>query len=207
MSIITCRSHYSREPQRFVVGQPAEVLLNYIGGTTGSWRVNSVTTHSGAPLKSVTHVEIVKGRVGRPSAGSSWVLRGVVRNTRFVTREERPILESRYLKQGPVETTCAALIPIRKSAAWWNLEHDEQQEIIDARSRQLGTITRFLPAIARRFLYGRDLGEPFDMVTWFEYSSRDQSIFDDLAGALRSSMEWQYIERDVDIRLVKEPRS
>jgi hypothetical protein len=42
-------------------------------------------------------------------------------------------------------------------------------------------------------------------VTWFEYSSRDQSIFDDLAGALRSSMEWQYIEREVDIRLVKEP--
>jgi hypothetical protein len=64
---------------------------------------------------------------------------------------------------------------------------------------------RFLPAIARRFLYGRDLGEPFDLVTWFEYSSRDQSIFDDLAGALRSSMEWQYIEREVDIRLVKEP--
>ena len=204
MSIITCRSHFSRESQRFFVGQPAEVLLNYIGGSTGSWRVNGVTTHSGAPLKTATHVEIVKGKTCRPPMGSSWVLRGVVRNTRFVTREDRPTLEPRYLKQGPVESTCAALLPIRKSAAWWNLEHDERQEIIEARSRQLGRGMRFLPAIARRFLYGRDLGDPFDMVTWFEYSSRDQSIFDDLAGALRSSMEWQYIEREVEIRLVKE---
>jgi len=207
MSIITCRSHYTRKPQRYFAGQPAEVVLNYVGSSTGSWRVNSMTTHSGSPLRSVTHVEIVKGMIGRPSIGSSWVLRGVVKNTRFVTREERPVLEARYLKQGPVESTCAALIPIRKSAAWWNLEQDERQEIIEARSRQLGTGMRFLPAIARRFLYGRDLGEPFDMVTWFEYSSRDQSIFDDLAGALRSSMEWQYIEREVDIRLVKETRS
>ena len=204
MSIITCRSHYSREPQSFFVGQPAEVQLNYIGGSTGSWRVSSVTTHSGAPMKAVTHVDIAKGKIGRSPMGSSWILRGIVRNTRFVTREERPNLEPHYFKQGPVESTCAALIPIRKSAAWWNLEHDERQEIIEARSRQLGSGMRFLPAIARRFLYGRDLGEPFDMVTWFEYSSRDQSIFDDLAGALRSSMEWQYIEREVDIRLIRE---
>ncbi len=205
MSIITCRSHFTRESQSFLVGQPAEVVLNYIGGSTGSWRVNNVTTLSGAPLKLATHVEIVKGNTCRAPLGSSWVLRGVVRNTRFVTREERPALELRCLKMGPVESTCAALIPIRKSAAWWNLEHDQRQEIIEARSRQLGRGMRFLPAIARRILYGRDLGEPFDMVTWFEYSSRDQSIFDDLAGALRSSIEWQYIEREVDIRLVKEP--
>ena len=207
MSIITCRSHFSRDVRSFFSGRSTEVMLNYVGGSTGSWRVISMTTHSGAPLKTATHVEIVNGGVSRNPTGSSWVLRGVVRNTRFVTREERPVLESRFLKQGPVESTCAALIPIRKSAAWWNLEHDERQEIIDARSRQLGTGMRFLPAIARRFLYGRDLGEPFDMVTWFEYSSRDQSIFDDLAGALRSSMEWQYIEREVDIRLIKEVRS
>ena len=207
MSIITCRSHSTREPQNFVVGQPAEVLLNYIGGSTGSWRVDRVTTHSGAPLKMATHVEIVKGRIVRPPMGSSWILRGVVKNTRFVTREERPVLEPRYLVQGPVESTCAALIPIRKSAAWWNLDQHERQEIIEDRSRQLGRGMRFLPAIARRFLYGTDLGEPFDMVTWFEYSSRDQAIFDDLAGALRSSMEWQYIEREVDIRLVHVPRS
>jgi hypothetical protein len=204
MSIITCRSHFTREPQRFIVGQQEEVLLNYIGGSTGSWHVNSVTTHAGAPLKTATHVEIVKGRACRPPMASSWVLRGVVRNTRFVTREELPSLDPQFLKPGPVHSSCAALIPIRKSAAWWNLEHDERQEIVDARSRQLGRGMRFLPAIARRFLYGRDLGEPFDMVTWFEYSSRDQSIFDDLAGALRSSIEWQYIERDVEIRLVKE---
>ena len=163
-----------------------------------------MTTLNGAPLKTATHVDIVNGRSCRPPMGSSWVMRGVVKNTRFVTREERPDLAPRYLKQGPVESTCAALIPIRKSAAWWNLEQDERHEIIEARSRQLGRGMRFLPAIARRFLYGRDLGEPFDMVTWFEYSSRDQSIFDDLAGALRSSIEWQYIEREVDIRLVRE---
>ena len=49
--------------------------------------------------------------------------------------------------------------------------------------------------------HSRDLGEPFDFVTWFEYSPADAELFEDLASQLRRTEEWQYVEREVDIRL------
>ena len=50
-------------------------------------------------------------------------------------------------------------------------------------------------------MHGRDLGEQFDFVTWFEYAPRDSAVFDDLLAALRGTEEWKYIEREIDIRL------
>ncbi len=51
----------------------------------------------------------------------------------------------------------------------------------------------------------RDLGtdEPFDFLTWFEYATQDSAAFEKLATALRSTIEWTYVEREVDIRLVR----
>ena len=63
----------------------------------------------------------------------------------------------------------------------------------------------YLPAIARRLHHGHDLpGEPFDFLTWFEYAPADAAAFNDLLGALRASAEWRYVEREVDIRLVRD---
>jgi hypothetical protein len=52
----------------------------------------------------------------------------------------------------------------------------------------------------------RDLrpAEPFDFVTWFEYAPADTAVFDELLHALRTSPEWAYVEREIDIRLVQE---
>ena len=49
----------------------------------------------------------------------------------------------------------------------------------------------------------RDLGgaEPFDFVTWFEFAPADTGAFNELLAALRASPEWQYVDREVDIRL------
>jgi hypothetical protein len=60
---------------------------------------------------------------------------------------------------------------------------------------------RYLPAIARRLHHSRDLGEPFDFLTWFEFAPQDEPAFDDLLAALRATEEWNYVEREVDIRL------
>jgi hypothetical protein len=64
----------------------------------------------------------------------------------------------------------------------------------------------FLPAVARRLHHCRDLGpeEPFDFLTWFEYAPSDSAAFDELVEALRTSPEWNYVDREIDIRLVKE---
>ena len=47
--------------------------------------------------------------------------------------------------------------------------------------------------------------EPFDFLTWFEYSPSDETAFNRLLAELRASVEWQYVDREIDIRLVHEP--
>ena len=58
-----------------------------------------------------------------------------------------------------------------------------------------------MTAIARRLHHARDLGEPFDFLTWFEFAPEHEAAFDDLLGELRASPEWTYVEREVDIRV------
>lgn len=50
-------------------------------------------------------------------------------------------------------------------------------------------------------LWVRTLGEPFDFLTWFEYAPEDVDAFEDMLHGLRATLEWQYIDREVDIRL------
>jgi hypothetical protein len=63
--------------------------------------------------------------------------------------------------------------------------------------------------VARRLHHCRDLGEsePFDFLTWFEYSPSDEPGFNRLLAELRASVEWKYVDREIDIRLVHEPAS
>ena len=204
MSIITCRCHRSRDLPSFFNARSSDNLFSYIGGSSGSWRITSMKTLSGPALRSATHVEIAHGTVNRPPAGASWILSGVVKNTRFVTREERPVNTLRKYAANDREATCAALIPIRKSAAWWSLAQEEREGILEEQSRHFLSGLRFLPAIAKRFLYGRDLGEPFDIVTWLEYAPCDEVVFNELAAALRLTEEREFVEREIDIRLVRE---
>ena len=70
---------------------------------------------------------------------------------------------------GRPEATCAALIPIRKSQAWWDLTQEERRQIFEDKSHHIADSLKYLPAIARQLYHCRDLGEPFDFLTWFEY--------------------------------------
>jgi hypothetical protein len=101
--------------------------------------------------------------------------------------------------------TFAALIPIRKSPAWWDLTQDERRQIFEAQSQHIAIGMRYLPAIARRLHHCRDISEaePFDFLTWFEYAPKHEAQFDHMLLELRSSPEWRYVSREVDIRLVK----
>src|SRR5690242_7460407 len=66
------------------------------------------------------------------------------------------------------EATCAALIPVRKTNAWWSRAQDERRRIFEERSNHVKTGLKYLPAVARRLHHCRDLGEhePFDFLTW-----------------------------------------
>ena len=95
----------------------------------------------------------------------------------------------------------AALIPIRKSAAWWDLAQDERRAIFEDQSHHNAIGVEYLPAVARQLYHARDLGEPFDFLTWFEYPAAHSSAFEELVLRLRATREWTYVDREIEIRL------
>jgi chlorite dismutase len=161
---------------------------------------------AGETIPAVPAVNVIAGTAVPLAPAPSWLLRGITSNERYVEREEKAALVSKQEGLGREASTQAALIPIRKNAAWWALTQDERRRVFEAQSRHIEIGLKYLPQVARRLHHCRDLGpnEPFDFLTWFEYAPSDSALFDELLQALRASPEWQYIDREVDIRLVSE---
>ena len=180
-------------------------LFTFAGGAFGRWRVTRMAAVVGDPVAPVSHVEIVAGQVPASLQGIAWTLRGVTSNVRYITRSEIAQLEAKQQAIGRAEAAVAALIPIRKNAKWWGLSQDERRRILEERSGHVKTGLEYLPAIARRLHHCRDLGEnePFDFLTYFEYAPSDAARFEELADKLRATEEWAYVDREVDIRMVR----
>ena len=183
---------------------PAPRLFTFAGGSSGAWRVEQLRTVVGDGLPPASHLGVAAGDTGS-HPGDAWRLRGIVSNERYVERAEKDALVSRQEGLGRAASTRAALIPIRKNAAWWALTQDERRQVFEAQSRHIAIGLAYLPAIARRLHHCRDLSpdEPFDFLTWFEYAPEDAPAFEDLVAALRASPEWRFVEREVDLRLVR----
>lgn len=177
------------------------LLVAFAGGSTGAWRVLRIDTVAGRPLPHVERVAVYEGWDVPSLAGATWVLRGVAGHLRYTERHEQEALAAIQAGLGRPEATHAALIPIKKSQAWWNLAQNERRAVFEESSHHISLSMKYLPAIARRLHHSRDLGEPFDFLTWFEFSPKDASLFDELVRTLRSTEEWKYVEREVDIRL------
>jgi hypothetical protein len=86
------------------------------------------------------------------------------------------------------------------------MTQDERRAIFEERSHHVQTGLKYLPAIARRLHHCRDLGErqPFDFITLFDYTKEDSASFEDMVAELRSSEEWKYVDREIDIRLIRD---
>ena len=173
------------------------MISNFIGADRGEWRILHQQAVCGVALPPATHLAIDPPEPGE----SGWKLRGTTSNLRYTDADERRALQLRQAGLGRSEARLAALIPIRKSAAWWALAQDERLAIY-RRSQHTMIGMDYLPAIARRLYHSRDLVEPFDFLTWFEFASKDEPAFDALLVRLRASEEWQFVEHDVDIRLI-----
>ena len=173
----------------------------FVGGTTGTWRVERISPLRGGALIPVPRLAILDGDQSSLSSESVWLLRGVTSYERYVTRAERSAFVAQQPPLGRPNATHAALIPIKKSETWWELPQDERRMIFEERSHHLAIGLRFVPAIARRLYHCHDLGEPFDFLTWFEYAPTDGEVFEELVGTLRETEEWTYVEREIDIRL------
>ncbi len=180
------------------------LIHSFVGGPTGKWRVARVSAITGPALPQVRRLAICDGDHLTPPVDGVWILRGVTSYERYVHRAERSALVARQPDLGRPNATRAALIPIKKSVAWWELTQDERRMIFEELSHHISIGLRYLPAIARRLYQSHDLGEPFDFLTWFEYAPADAEVFEELVGTLRETEEWTYVEREIDIRLVVE---
>lgn len=178
-------------------------LITFTAGAEGSWIVDRMSAIRGARLAPARRLAIVPGRNVPPAKNAAWVLRGVISHLRYTTAHEAKALAAQQPALGREEATRAALIPIRKSARWWAAPQDERRAIYEERSRHTTVGLEYLPRIARRLHHSRELGEPFDFLTWFEFSPEHEPAFDDLVGRLRTSEEWDYVEREIDIRLTR----
>ena len=169
----------------------------------GLWEVERLETVVGEPIALVPRLAVVEGDSSVPPDDAVWQLRGVTSNQRYTERREQVLLVAKQSGLGRPEATRAALIPIKKASTWWELAQDERRAIFEDRSRHIGRGMHVLPAVARRLYHGRDLGEPFDFLTWFEYAPADAPAFEELVAALRTTEEWAYVEREIDIRLAR----
>ena len=149
-------------------------------------------------------MSIFEGHQAAAWEGSAWFLRGVTSYERYVHKKERSALVAQQAQLGRLAASKAALIPIKKSPAWWELAQDERRAIFEEHSHHITTGLKYVARIARRLYHSHDLGEPFDFLTWFEYAPRDAGAFEELIGRLHETEEWAYVEREVDIRLARE---
>ncbi len=132
-----------------------------------------MTTLAGDPLPEVARLSVRAGEA--PAMGSPcWTLAGVAGHLRYTRRDE--------------------------AAA---LAQDERRCICEEQSRHTSIGMEYLPQIARRLHHGRDLGEPFDFLTWFDFAREDEGLFDELLARLRAGAEWTYVTREIDIRLTR----
>ena len=183
------------------------MFTTFRGGQAGVWRITALLPVKGEPLPPVTAISITSSAaIALPLLPSqtSWRVAGVASHLRYAERAEKVKLEEVQAGLGRAEATCAALIPIRKSSAWWELTQEERRSIFEDKSRHIASTLKYLPAIARQLYHCRDLGEPFDFLTWFEYAPEHAALFEDLVGELRATEEWTYVEREVDVRVMRE---
>ncbi len=177
-------------------------LFHFVGGGEGQFSIEEMRAVCGEslPLASKLYVGL-----GLPSWPGTFSLRGVVSHERYVTRAERSSLVLAQEAIGRKEATWGAFIPLKKSAAWWALTQDERRQIFEEDSAHIRIGMKALPRIARRLHHCRDLEEPapFDFLTWFDFRAEDTSVFDDLLAELRATEEWKYVEREVDVRVVR----
>lgn len=184
---------------------PNPRLFSFVGGREGPWKATESRIIKGEALPAIERLNIVPGNVAPPPAGAVWLLRGATSNERYVTRPEKEQLVAKSPALGRPEADCAVLIPMKKNVKWWAMTQDERRAILEEQSHHTQIGLDYLPAIARRLHHCRDLSEaePFDFLTWFEFAKADTAAFDKLLARLRASAEWQYVEREVEIRLMR----
>jgi chlorite dismutase len=177
------------------------MFTTFTAGDAGNWQILRMAPVTGDGLAPASHLAVAPAAALPAASAASWPLVGVASHVRYVERAEKTALVAVQAGLSRPDATLAALIPIRKSAAWWELTQEERRRIFEDKSQHIAASMKYLPAIARQLYHSRDLGQPFDFLTWFEFAPAHAQTFEDLVGMLRATEEWSYVEREVDVRV------
>ena len=180
---------------------PPPLPVLFAAGDAGPWQVERIVAIAGPDLSPAPRLAVLEGADAAPPPGVAWALRGTTSNARYSMRAELGAMAARQEGLGRPAATRAALIPIRKSAAWWDLAQDERRAIFEEQSRHIGIGMDYLPGVARRLHHCRELGEPFDFLTWFEFAPEEEAAFDTMLARLRATAEWRFVDHEVEVRL------
>jgi chlorite dismutase len=176
---------------------------SFIGGDRGEWQVTDIRGVAGSGLERVDRVNVINDAAELP-LNCAWVLQGFASNIRYSKRDELTALQAVQPALNRSAAIFAVLIPIKKSAQWWEMAQDERRAIFEEESHHTTVGMDYLPGVARRLLHCRDLEESFDFLTWFEFAPEHSQAFDELLLRMRASKEWDYVEREVEVRLKRD---
>ena len=101
----------------YTPGMPPPLLIHFAAGASGAWRIDREDAVAGDGLPAAERLAVLEGPDARAATGAGWSLRGVTSNTRHTNRPEALTASQQGLRRP--QATRAALIPIRKTEAWW----------------------------------------------------------------------------------------
>ncbi|KAI9004476.1 hypothetical protein DFJ74DRAFT_417122 [Hyaloraphidium curvatum] len=183
---------------------PPPLPVTFVAGDVGPWRILRNAPYKGDGLPVAERLLVLEGSQSRPPPAAAWTLSGTTSNGRYINHGEQDALRARQAGLGRPEARLAALIPIRKTDRWWDMPQDERRAVFEERSHHIGIGMEYISAVARRLYHCRDLGGPFDFLTWFEYPPEAAEAFEEMVARLRATEEWDYVDLELDIRLIRE---
>ena len=135
--------------------------VSFIAGDVAVWLIDRITPVTGKSLAAASRLDVIEGNRTTHRLPAVWALRGATSNTRYTTRAELDQLVARQEGLGRTSSTRAALIPIRKTEAWWAMAQDERGAVLEEHSHHIAIGLRYLPNVARRLHHGCELGEAY----------------------------------------------
>lgn len=178
------------------------------------YRVDKIVPVKGEPGVSikpgVTFVRAESATRLQSGKTQALLFRGVPQHLEYMSKAQREELKSR--PEFPAgKDTVAVVIPIRKSAAWWALAHDERMAYFQKTADHKGHTaigTPYVDRIHRKLYHTRYVVETtdHDFITYFEFQREHEAEFKRLLAALRDvkqNPEWNFVDREYEIWMTK----
>jgi hypothetical protein len=182
-------TRYTIESCRAVVG-PAPAIGPGLAGAM-------LRVESGEPVK-------------LPGIDAGLQFRGTAQHLNYTGAGQRVDLEAR--SRGPIEEpgTVCVMIPIAKSAAWWQLPVEERTASFQRGAEHHQHVAIGAPYVERiyrklyhsRYCGGPESPIPYDFVTYFEFPEAETGAFQELLAGLRDpkrNPEWAYVTNEFEV--------